>query len=435
MKAVILAAGLGKRLRPLTNALPKGLIEIGGKTLLEHSLNALVKNGIKEIVIVTGFLNKTIEQKFGREYKDSRIKYVLNKEFSKTGSMYSLSQARSLINDNIILLESDLLYDPKAIRLLLNTNRKNAILVAPLSNSGDEVYICADDKQRIVELGKYIDDAEKSNAIGELVGISKFSKEFLDKLFKMAEKDYVRGKLNYHYEECVFQTSKLDRPVYAEVCKDLAWIEIDNENDLKRAKEQIYPKVNIYRVTKTESWRKIWERKGILETNDLKKLDGFEATTVNPREIAKKISEILKIQKTDKVLEVGCGAGMIAQYLDCDYIGIDYSKSLVKKHVEILKHSVLVAEADNIPFKDKYFDKAFSYSVFHYFPNKDYGRKVIKEMKRVCKGQIFIGDLPITSHRKEHLLFNKDDFSGEISEGFYTKIRFNILIKSKKSTN
>lgn len=177
------------------------------------------------------------------------------------------------------------------------------------------------------------------------------------------------------------------------------------------------------------NWKHIWEKKGSLKTNDLKELDGFESTQINPKTIAEKIAKILDIKKTDKVLEVGCGAGMIAQYLNCNYIGIDYSLPLVKKHIEILCHSILVAEASDIPFKDNYFDKVFVYSVFHYFPDKKYARKVLKEMKRVCKGEIFIGDLPIISHRKEHLLFNKDDFDGETYEGFYTRKRFNILIK------
>jgi choline kinase len=140
-------------------------------------------------------------------------------------------------------LESDLLYAPKAISLLLNSDFEDCILVAKLTGSGDEVYICVDDKQRVIELGKNIANQNKKNAIGELVGISRFSREFLSKLFKKAEENYKEGKLNYHYEECVFETTKFDRPVYAIIDKDLAWIEIDNENDLKKAKEQIYPRI------------------------------------------------------------------------------------------------------------------------------------------------------------------------------------------------
>lgn len=243
MQAVILAAGIGERLKPITNKIPKGLIEIEGKPLLEYSLNALKQNGIKEVVITIGFLEEAIRQKFGREYNGLKISYVSNNEYSKTGSMYSFSMTRKHIDDDIILLESDLLYEPKAIKVLLDSDHRDAILVANLSGSGDEVYICVDDDQRIIDLGKNIADKNMKNAIGELVGISRFSRGFLNKLFKKAEADYEKGELNYHYEECVFAASKLDNPAYAILCKDLAWIEIDNENDIKRAKEQIYPRI------------------------------------------------------------------------------------------------------------------------------------------------------------------------------------------------
>ena len=122
-------------------------------------------------------------------------------------------------------------------------SNKDVVLVAQLSNSGDEVYICVDDNRRIVELGKHIEDAEKSNALGELVGISRFSKVFLEELFEQARKDYQNSKLDYHYEECMFAVSKLKSPVYAMLCKDLAWIEIDNRADLERAKDQVYSQI------------------------------------------------------------------------------------------------------------------------------------------------------------------------------------------------
>jgi 2-aminoethylphosphonate aminotransferase len=179
-----------------------------------------------------------------------------------------------------------------------------------------------------------------------------------------------------------------------------------------------------------DNWKQIWANKGTLPTNDLKLLDGYENTNINPKEVAKKIIKVLRIKKTDKILEIGCGAGLIAKYLNCDYIGIDYSKSLAKKHIDILHNSVIVAEADNLPFKDNYFDKCICFSVSHYFPNKEYTKKVIQEMKRVTKGEILMGDLPIKSKRKSHLLFKPEEFKGEISAGFYNLDRFNIILNN-----
>lgn len=243
MIAVILAAGKGVRLRPLTHDIPKGLIEIDGKTLLERSLDNLSKYGVKKAIIVIGHLGNMIKDKLGNNYNGIKIAYIENREYASSGSMYSFSKVKGFIDDDVILLESDLLYDKKAIKAINESKFRDFILVAPCSGSGDEVFICSGKDKRLSDLGKEI--ANKEKAIGELVGISKFSREFIKRLFERAEQDYKKGEKNYHYEEVVFATNKenKDYPVYAVLIYDLAWIEIDKENDLKKAKEEIYPKI------------------------------------------------------------------------------------------------------------------------------------------------------------------------------------------------
>jgi choline kinase len=125
----------------------------------------------------------------------------------------------------------------------LNAGHKNCILVTALSGSGDEVYICANERQEIIALGKNIHPTHKKNAIGELAGLSRFEGNFLDPVFKKSQKDILDGKFDYHYEECVFETSTSTEPVYAVFADDLVWFEIDTEKDLKKAREQIYPEI------------------------------------------------------------------------------------------------------------------------------------------------------------------------------------------------
>ncbi len=242
MKAVILAAGMGIRLKPLTNDMPKAFIKIDGKSLIIRSLDNLNNVGINDLIIVVGYLEDYFKKKIGYHYKNLKIKYISNPKYSVTGSMYSLSQTEGLIDDNILLLESDLLYEKISLKTLLNSSEPSEILVAPLSGSGDEVYICVNENNELINLGKNI--MNKEDAIGELVGISKLSYDFLKELYKQAKMDYERNENNYHYEEVIFKLSK-KLAIKCRMIKDLNWTEIDNDEDLIRAKEKIYPKIKI----------------------------------------------------------------------------------------------------------------------------------------------------------------------------------------------
>jgi len=115
VKAIILAAGQGVRLRPLTNQLPKCLIQIGGKPILQHQLEALDSAGIHDCVIVVGFMERQVKSYFGSKFSNVNIEYVLNEAFKETNNLYSLWLAKKHLRNKIILIEGDILFD----RLLL----------------------------------------------------------------------------------------------------------------------------------------------------------------------------------------------------------------------------------------------------------------------------------------------------------------------------
>jgi 2-aminoethylphosphonate-pyruvate transaminase len=190
---------------------------------------------------VVVFRHETISRRFGNQYRGLKIQYVENDKYADSGSMYSLALVRDISADEILLMESDLLYESRAISLLLDSHLPNSILVVGLSGSGDEVYICANDRQEITELGKDISVSSKQTAIGELAGISRFQRNFLELVFTKARKDFLNGKMNYHYEECVFRTSRQTIPIHAVPGTDLAWIEIDTAEDLQKAQDLIFP--------------------------------------------------------------------------------------------------------------------------------------------------------------------------------------------------
>jgi SAM-dependent methyltransferase len=174
-------------------------------------------------------------------------------------------------------------------------------------------------------------------------------------------------------------------------------------------------------------WKKIWKRKAEEQTKNLKKISGHENTLINAEDIVKNITQVLDIGSDDRVLEVGCAAGYLAQYFDCDYTGVDYIEEMCAKHVNLLNNKVICCEANRLPFRDNHFDKVVCFSVFHYFPDKEYAEEVIAEMIRVSNNMLFIGDLPEISHDANHLLFSKDEWpSWSIVPGYFRDSRFNV---------
>jgi len=234
MIAVILAAGLGVRLRPFTYSIPKGLIKIAGKPLLRHSLANLFLSRVEEAIIVVGYKGELIRQELGNACEGVNITYIENSQYSNKGSMYSLFKARTQVSSNILLLESDLFFEPRAVKCATQSPEPNLILVADARGSGDEVYIVADKDARLTNLGKGIG---REKAVGELVGISKLSHDFLKRLFTTAEIELEKDP-RISYEEAIATTAK--RYMYRVHClyvKGLLWTDIDNTHDLDEANQ------------------------------------------------------------------------------------------------------------------------------------------------------------------------------------------------------
>jgi SAM-dependent methyltransferase len=148
------------------------------------------------------------------------------------------------------------------------------------------------------------------------------------------------------------------------------------------------------------NWDKIWDTKGEKNTDDLLYLSGF-SLHYNDSKITENhfnlIKQNCKINKNDKILEVGCGAGRLAKYfIDNKYIynGIEKSKNLVEKYKKIInKDNINLLENNKFPFNDKYFDVCFCYSVIQYLNNDIEFEIFLNEIKRVTKRVIFLGDI------------------------------------------
>lgn len=241
MIGIILAAGRGERLRPLTDNLPKGLITLNSQTLLEYSLSALAACGIGKVIIVVGYLAGEVKSRLGASYAGVELAYVENREYATCGSMLSLYLARDLITEDIVLLESDLIFDPSAIHTLIQSVKRNLILVAPCRGNGDEVFIHTDPAGHLTGLGKQI--VNEGNALGELVGISKLSLQFFGKLCDRAETEFKQNNKGISYEDMIMLTVKSSPdPVDCILLNNLLWTDIDTNEDFERAKE-ILPEI------------------------------------------------------------------------------------------------------------------------------------------------------------------------------------------------
>ncbi len=230
-QAVILAAGMGVRLKELNRGIPKGFISLADNIpIIEHSIEALLACGITDIIIVTGFMDEHYENLRSRY---PQIKTVRNEKYSETGTMYSLWCARKLLNTDFILLESDLIFETRAIRELLESPVKNLLLITGKTEAGDEVYVAADG-DRVKQISK--DKTVLGSIVGEFIGVSRLSYDFYLKLIRTAEETF-ESDLMVSYDMDCFVTVADKTPLGFLKIENLLWAEIDDALQLKRAQK------------------------------------------------------------------------------------------------------------------------------------------------------------------------------------------------------
>lgn len=238
-QAVIMAGGLGSRLKSRTESMPKGFIEIDSMPIVESSVKKLFAAGIEEIIIGTGHCSEWFE---GLAEKYHCIKLVKNERYADTGSMGTLACCIPHVWEDAIILESDLIYDNIGLTVLINDTRKNVILASGKTLSGDEVYLEADNEGCLIRHSKKI--SELSSVYGELVGITKLTRSALDKM-----NSYCTAQLNdqpkMEYETAMSYISSSasaeGEKIAIRKIENYAWREIDDETHLEMAVTQVYP--------------------------------------------------------------------------------------------------------------------------------------------------------------------------------------------------
>lgn len=234
--AVIVAAGLGSRLKERTTHQPKGFVEIDGLAIVERSIQQLIASGIEHIVIGTGYLSALYEELAG---KYPQINCVHNKDYQDSGSMYTLYQMRDTLDSDFLLLESDLLYDPSGLKYLLHDSTQDIILASGTTHSNDEVYIEYDHNHFLVNMSKQLSVLKSADA--ELVGICKISIDTYKRMCQWSAEVFAQH-WKWDYEQALVAVSK-NKPLLVQKIEHYVWCEIDTEEHLVRAKQDIYPKL------------------------------------------------------------------------------------------------------------------------------------------------------------------------------------------------
>ncbi len=240
MQAVILAAGIGRRLGEITKEIPKCMIEVNGKTLIESSITNLYRAGIKRIIMVVGHGKEKLINHVKEKFSD-KIDFVFieNKDYRETNNIYSLYLARDLLTeDNTVLLESDLIYDFSIIDRLLRDEREVLAVVDKYKSWMDGTVVKVDEEDNITAfIPKEFFDYKEIDEYYKTVNIYKFSKEFMKEVYLPFLKAYIEvfGKKEY-YELVLRVISALERAnIKALKLNGERWYEIDTVQDIKNA--------------------------------------------------------------------------------------------------------------------------------------------------------------------------------------------------------
>ncbi|MBR4645310.1 MAG: phosphocholine cytidylyltransferase family protein [Bacteroidaceae bacterium] len=239
MKAIILAAGMASRLRPLTLTTPKSLLKVGERSLLQRSMDALIANGVREFCIVTGYLHEMIEEFVKKQYADSiQVTYIYNKVYETTNNIYSLWLARPFAEgQEVLLLDSDLLYDPQIVTRVLASDAPNVLTLIRHELGEEEMKVVTDENGSIKEISKTCNPAD---AAGESLGIEKMGKDYTLALYKELE-----PMMNEEHLENVFYERAFERLIpqgYTYKVLDVTELfscELDTIEDFENAKAKI----------------------------------------------------------------------------------------------------------------------------------------------------------------------------------------------------
>ncbi|MFQ6604075.1 MAG: sugar phosphate nucleotidyltransferase [Fidelibacterota bacterium] len=236
MKALILAAGVSRRLYPLTYQQPKCLLQVGKKPILNYQLDALRELGIHDITIVLGYFREKILEHINRYYSNLNITAVINHHYFETNTAYSVQLALpDVINGQFLLMNGDVVYPQRLLKKVVQSQFDSALAVEIKPCGREEVKVVAGDGNRIVAIGK---ELIQENALGEFIGVAKFSGEF-GRAFQSSLDRLITSGGTADYFEAGIHNLLSEHDIYYEDVTQYPCIEVDFKEDLERAQSII----------------------------------------------------------------------------------------------------------------------------------------------------------------------------------------------------
>ncbi|MBI1962258.1 MAG: phosphocholine cytidylyltransferase family protein [Candidatus Rokubacteria bacterium] len=240
MKAIVLVAGVARRLAPLTDKTHKALLPVGGRPLLDRMLGALAELGVRETVLVVGHCAEQVRRLAGDRRGRMAVRYVDNPDYTR-GSVLSLYAARAHLAEPVLVMDADVLFPRELLRRLLAAPAPSALLLdRGFQDTGEEVklYTRGD---RVIALGKKV-VPEAWETVGEGVGFFKCGAEAGPEFVRLLRKVIEEGDGLNEYEDALHMLLGTRHVGWVDVT-GLPWTEIDFAEDLRRAEADVLPHV------------------------------------------------------------------------------------------------------------------------------------------------------------------------------------------------
>lgn len=246
-RAVVLAAGVGSRLRPFTDLRPKPLVEVNGTAILHNALRNLEAVGVEEVTIIVGYRKDAIQYACGNRFGRLAINYVESTVYDRTGSAYSLWLARdALLSDDCYLLEGDVFFEEDALRYLNLANAAAVAAVAPFDSSmqGSAVVLSENGFISAFRMRQTAADLDGNGPrLFKTLNILRLDSVTLRGIFVPALDEIIGSGTTQAYTEELLAdlVERRGLQLAAARCDDLRWYEIDSAEDLRTAERLFAP--------------------------------------------------------------------------------------------------------------------------------------------------------------------------------------------------